>query len=180
MSILELLLERECELEATDVQGFTPLVLAAMQGHDVVAHRLAAEGADFVVQLFKRGFRARDGDHDGALPCKVSIVGETGYIEVSRPTQAPESYTLVTHQGDEPDPMLLRGKAVTTHQPLDPPLPALAPGFNYVGSQGFVYEATAVQEAIAQGLTEHPEMPMSETLAMARVFDEIRAQIGLR
>ena len=76
--------------------------------------------------------------------------------------------------------MLLRGKAVTTHQPLDPPLPALAPGFNYVGSQGFVYEATAVQEAIAQGLTEHPEMPMSETLAMARVFDEMRAQIGLR
>lgn len=37
-----------------------------------------------------------------------------------------------------------------------------------------------MQEAIGQGLTEHPEMPMSETLAMARVFDEIRAQIGLK
>ena len=42
---------------------------------------------------------------------------------------------------------------VTTHEPLDPPLPGLAPGFNYVGSQGFVYEATAVQEAIGHS---HP------------------------
>ena len=69
---------------------------------------------------------------------------------------------------------------VTTHQPLDPPLPGIAPGFNFVGSQGFTYEAAAVQEAIAQGLTEHPQLPLSETLAMARVFDEIRAQIGLK
>ena len=69
---------------------------------------------------------------------------------------------------------------MTTHLPLDPPLPGVAPGFNYVGSQGFVYEATAVEEAIGQGLTEHPELPLSETLAMARVFDEIRAQIGLK
>ena len=49
-----------------------------------------------------------------------------------------------------------------------------------MGSQGFVYEATAVQEAIAQGLTEHPELPLSETLAMARVFDDVRGQIGLK
>ena len=40
--------------------------------------------------------------------------------------------------------------------------------------------ATAVQEAIAQGLTEHPELPLSETLAMARVFDDVRGQIGLK
>ena len=65
-------------------------------------------------------------------------------------------------------------------QPLDPPLCGIAPGYNFVGSQGFVYEATAVQEAIAQGLTEHPELPLSETLAMARVFDDIRGQIGLK
>ena len=34
-------------------------------------------------------------------------------------------------------------------------------------------------EAIGKGLLEHPDMPLSETLAMARCFDEIRAQIGL-
>jgi len=117
---------------------------------------------------------------EGAMLNDVTIIGETGYIRTSRPCQCPEGFTIVTRQGDEPDPMLLRGKAVTTHLPLDPPLPGVAPGFNYVGSQGFVYEATAVEEAIGQGLTEHPELPLSETLAMARVFDEIRAQIGLK
>jgi hypothetical protein len=43
----------------------------------------------------------------------VTIVGETGYIRTSRPCQCPEGFTIVTRQGDEPDPMLLRGKAVT-------------------------------------------------------------------
>ena len=28
------------------------------------------------------------------------------------------------------------------------------------------------QEAIAAGKTEHPEMPLSETLAVAKLFDE--------
>ena len=37
-----------------------------------------------------------------------------------------------------------------------------------------------MQEAIGKGLLEHPEMPLSETLAMAKVFDEIRKQIGLK
>ena len=55
----------------------------------------------------------------------------------------------------------------------------LTGGTALLGSQGFVHEAAAVQEAIAQGLLEHPEMPLDETLAMARVFEKIRAQIGL-
>ena len=50
---------------------------------------------------------------------------------------------------------------------------------NFVGSQGFVHEAAAVQDAISKGLLEHPEMPLDETLAMARIFEKIRAQIGL-
>ena len=41
----------------------------------------------------------------GSLPNDVTIVGETGYIRTSRPCQCPEAYTLVTRQGDEPDPM---------------------------------------------------------------------------
>jgi dihydrodiol dehydrogenase / D-xylose 1-dehydrogenase (NADP) len=53
---------------------------------------------------------------EGSLVNEVVIVGETGYIKTSRPTQCPEGFTIVTRQGDEPDPMLLRGKAVTTHQ----------------------------------------------------------------
>ena len=61
------------------------------------------------------------------------------------------------------------------HTPLEPPHYGIAPGYNFLGSQGFCHEALAVQEAIGQGLLQHPEMPLSETLAMARVFDDIRA-----
>ena len=114
------------------------------------------------------------------LPNQVVIVGETGIITVNRPPQAPDTYTLVQRQGEAMDPMLLKATSTTVTTPLDPPHIGLAPGCNFVGSQGFVYEAVAVQDAIGKGLTEHPEMPLSETLAMAKVFDQIRAQIGLR
>ena len=69
--------------------------------------------------------------------------------------------------------------STTVVTPLDPPNIGNAPGYNFVGSQGFVHEAAAVQEAISKGLLEHPEMPLDETLAMARIFEKIRAQIGL-
>ena len=118
------------------------------------------------------GFRA-------CLANEVVIVGETGTIKVSRPPQAPDTYTILSRQGDTPDPMLTRGGCSTVTTPLDPPHIAVAPGYNYVGSQGFTYEVAAVQDALARGLTEHPEMPLHETLAMAKLFDEIRRQIGL-
>ena len=86
---------------------------------------------------------------------------------------------LVTRQGDAPDPLLQRGVSTTVVTPLDPPNIGNAPGYNVVGSQGFVHEAAAVQDALSKGLLEHPEMPLDETLAMARVFEKIRAQIGL-
>jgi len=116
----------------------------------------------------------------GCLPNEVLVVGETGYIRVKGPPQAPETYTIVTRQGDEPDPLLCRGMSTTVTTPLDPPHFGLAPGYNFVGSQGFRFEAAAVQDAIGKGLKEHPEMTLTETLAMAKVFDDIRAQIGLR
>lgn len=115
----------------------------------------------------------------GSMPNEVSIVGETGYIKVARPMQAPEAYTIVTRQGEESDPMLYRGRVQTVSTPLDPPHIGLAPGFNYVGAQGLRFQAHAVQEAVEQGKTEHPEMTLSETLANARMFDQIRSQIGL-
>ena len=115
----------------------------------------------------------------GTLANEVIVIGETGRIRVHGPPQCPETYTLTQRQGDEPDPLLTRGKVTTVSEPLDPPHFGNAPGYNFVGSQGFAYEAAAVQEALAKGLTEHPEMPLSETLGMAKIFDEVRKQIGL-
>jgi len=143
-------------------------------------HESGVDAQTFVTFEYKSGAMAQmQCGFTASLPNEVSIVGETGYIKVSRPVQAPEAYTIVTRQGEEPDPMLMRGQVSTVATPLDPPHSGLAPGYNFVGSQGFVYEATAVQEAIGKGLLEHPEMPLSETLAIAKMFDDVRRQIGL-
>lgn len=44
---------------------------------------------------------------------------------------------------------------------------------------GFQYEAQAVQEYFLQGLKEAPEMPLDETLKIARMMDSLRKQWGL-
>jgi len=45
---------------------------------------------------------------------------------------------------------------------------------------GYSHEAVAVAEALAEGATECAEIPLDETLELARTLDEIRAQWGLR
>ena len=46
-------------------------------------------------------------------------------------------------------------------------------------STGFQYEAAAVQQHFLNGLKEAPEMPLDETLRIARMMDLIRNQWGL-
>ena len=169
-----------------DVGIYPSLWISMILGvpREVSAH--ATMTADGVDSFTCATFVAEDGTlaqmqcgFTGCLSNEVVIVGETGLIRVTRPVQAPDTYTLVTRQGDAPDPLLQRGVSTTVVTPLDPPNIGNAPGYNFVGSQGFVHEAAAVQEAIAKGLLEHPEMPLDETLAMARIFEKVRAQIGL-
>jgi predicted dehydrogenase len=47
------------------------------------------------------------------------------------------------------------------------------------GGRGMEYEAIEVGRCLAEGLTESPVMPLSETLAVMATMDEIRRQIGL-
>ena len=56
------------------------------------------EGSDAIAHL-ECGFR-------GCCPNEVVIVGETGILRVSRPPQAPDTYTLLQRQGAAFDPML--------------------------------------------------------------------------
>ena len=44
---------------------------------------------------------------------------------------------------------------------------------------GFQYEAQAVQEYFLQGLKEAPEMPLDETLKIAKMMDRLRKEWGL-
>jgi predicted dehydrogenase len=48
------------------------------------------------------------------------------------------------------------------------------------GPSAYVHEAVAVMQALKEGRTEEPLMPLDETLSLARTMDTIRAQIGLR
>jgi hypothetical protein len=47
------------------------------------------------------------------------------------------------------------------------------------GGRGMEYEAIEVGRCLAEGLTESPVMPLSETLAVMQTMDEVRRQIGL-
>ena len=46
-------------------------------------------------------------------------------------------------------------------------------------STGFQFEADAVQRCLAQGLKEAPEMPLDETLKIARMIDKLRNDFGV-
>lgn len=184
-----------CLANEITIVGETGIIKARLDAvHVTVAWRLRVHGAHAAVA------------HSSA--CLLTPALARPCAQVARPPQAPESYVLTTRQGDAFDPLLLRASSVTHTVPLDPPHIAVAPGYNFVGSQGFHFEAEAVQvarkkppprsradpsrpaliqlpcdrtaqDAIGKGLKEHPEMPLSETLAVAKVFDQIRAQIGL-
>jgi hypothetical protein len=48
-----------------------------------------------------------------------------------------------------------------------------------VQGRGMQYEAAEVGRCLAEGLTESPVLPLSETLSIMATMDEIRRQIGL-
>uniref|UniRef100_A0AAV1TS62 D-xylose 1-dehydrogenase (NADP(+), D-xylono-1,5-lactone-forming) n=1 Tax=Peronospora matthiolae TaxID=2874970 RepID=A0AAV1TS62_9STRA len=61
------------------------------------------------------------------------------------------------------------------------PWPVSAPGatFNYGGSEGFLYEAEAVINAIRTKQLETEEYPLDESLQVMTIMDKIRADLGL-
>lgn len=48
-----------------------------------------------------------------------------------------------------------------------------------VGGRGMQYEAFELERVIREGLSESPRMPLDESIAIMRVLDAVRAQIGL-
>lgn len=48
-----------------------------------------------------------------------------------------------------------------------------------IEGRGMQFEAQHVEECIRGGLTESPVMPLSESVAVMRVLDDVRAQVGL-
>lgn len=86
----------------------------------------------------------------------ASINGVDARIEIRGPFYAPVSFRLVTRDGNVEE--------------FDLP---------HVG-HGLYYEAAEVGRCLRAGLTESPLMPLTETIQIMEVLDEVRRQIGLR
>ena len=88
-------------------------------------------------------------------PHEAWIMGTEGRIKIHAPWWVGTTLTLVT-DGQE--------------QIIEAPM---------VGN-GYNYEAAAVMNSLRSSQTEHPLMPLDETLALMQTMDKIRAQWGLR
>jgi predicted dehydrogenase len=88
-------------------------------------------------------------------PRVAAVSGTRGRIELARGFFRPD--TLRLYRGDFPE---------TIRIPYD--------------GEGYVHEALEVQRCLADGLTSSPLVPLTDTLAVMRTLDAVRALIGVR
>jgi len=89
-------------------------------------------------------------------PQEAALIGETGVIRLKAPFWRCEHITLERE-----------GRMVEEAR------------FPITGN-GYHYEAEVVMDSIRAGQTEHPDMPLSESVAVMRTLDRIRSVWGVR
>ncbi|MEN8180864.1 MAG: Gfo/Idh/MocA family oxidoreductase [Pseudomonadota bacterium] len=89
------------------------------------------------------------------IPHGATIIGTDGWIRINSPWWMPDNLTLNSD-----------GQEQTISCPL-------------VGN-GYNYEAVEAGDCIRAGKTESDIMPLDETLALMKIMDQIRSQIGLK
>jgi predicted dehydrogenase len=92
----------------------------------------------------------------GDLPTEATVGGTTGRVRVHAPFH--HSQRLTVHRRED------------QVEEIDA---------SYEGT-GYEFEVREVHRCLREGLTESPVMPLGHSLAMMRLLDEIRAEIGLR
>merc|ERR1719341_1130571 len=95
-------------------------------------------------------------------PEELLIVCTGGHIRVAGPAHCPQQLTVSKEQG--------RGKF--SSQTFNFDLPKCP--------EGFLYQAQAVEKAIEDGLQECVEYNLDESLAVVRIMDEYRKQLGVK
>jgi predicted dehydrogenase len=93
---------------------------------------------------------------DAAGPVVASVIGTEARVDIDRTWYAPTSFTVTNSAGE----VLERFE-----QP--------------VASRGMEYQALEFERMLAAGERESPLLPVSESVAIMAVLDDIRAQIGL-
>lgn len=106
---------------------------------------------------------------DASTPEEAVYTGTKGTLRVHRSAHTPTRLTLSVAEGRD---LVERSEDF----PL-PPVPEGALPFNYPGSQGFVYEARAVHDALRAGRLEAEEWTHEESVTTQAIIDEVRAAV---
>jgi predicted dehydrogenase len=121
---------------------------------------------------------------DRGIDLDVAVAGKhqgggVSALSASMTSVSPQTASIVTDRGrvDLPAPFHHPAYAVWTPaegepQRMDPPTPVLGTGLGN--------EAAHVQDCLRDGLRESPRVPHEQTLALMRVMDDVRRQIGVR
>jgi len=105
-------------------------------------------------------------------PEELLIVCTGGHIRVAGPAHCPQQLTVSKEQG--------RGKFSSETFNFDLPKCPEGLSLNFPNSEGFLYQAQAVEKAIEDGLQECVEYNLDESLAVVRIMDEYRKQLGVK
>eukprot|EP00440_Ansanella_granifera_P076905 gb/GFBE01083457.1/.p1 GENE.gb/GFBE01083457.1/~~gb/GFBE01083457.1/.p1 ORF type:complete len:273 (+),score=55.91 gb/GFBE01083457.1/:1-819(+) len=97
---------------------------------------------------------------------------ERGNIRLYGPAHCPTRMTVSKVDG-------ARGKF--REEDIDFPLPKLPAGqeVNYPHSEGMLYEVQAAEQCLAEGMLECPDYRLDESLAVMRLMDSYRRQMGV-
>lgn len=95
-----------------------------------------------------------------ATPCLGMVVGTEGSITLGRPFYKPDTLTIESVESRT------TRRTETITQPL-------------VGN-GYGPEVAEVERCLREGLTESPLVPLDDTLAIMRLMDQARADLGVR
>jgi len=140
-----------------------------------VSYSLAESGLDQHVGALLKF----PGDRVGTFECSLrhptprgaTICGTKGVLKVPFPFWCPTSFEVQTMTG-------LGSQDWSAPETHTFALPDVQGPFNFVNSEGLLYEARAVNECLAAGKTECAQFDHRENLAVMRVLSEIRGRWG--
>lgn len=105
-------------------------------------------------------------------PENTVIMGDQGFLRIHGPAHSPTRMTLSKASGE-------RGKFV--EEDFNFPLPKLKAGLsvNYPDSEGMLYQVLAAEKCIQEGQLECSEYTLDESLAVMKIMDSYRQQVGV-
>jgi len=104
-------------------------------------------------------------------PEHVTIIGSKGNIEIRSPAHCPTK--IIVNR--------MKGRGLFEPEEFTFELPKCSEGhsMNFPNSEGFLYQVQAVEKCLGDGLKECPDITLDESMAIVRIMDTFRKQIGV-